>query len=99
MLTEKYNFRISDTMAIPLRPNWISNDAYREKCKMLILNRSKGDFHKVDFSKIIDYIKKGDVVCFNDSTIINNMFICKTKNEFTSTKNDTYGVNRPVCWS
>lgn len=46
---------------------------------MLILNRSKGDFHKVDFSKIIDYIKKGDVVCFNDSTIINNMFICKTK--------------------
>lgn len=79
MLTEKYNFRISDTMAIPLRPNWISNNAYREKCKMLILNRSKGDFHKVDFSKIIDYIKKGDVVCFNDSTIINNMFICKTK--------------------
>lgn len=79
MLTEKYNFRISDTMAIPLRPNWISNNAYREKCKMLILNRSKGDFHKVDFSKIIDYIKKCDVVCFNDSTIINNMFICKTK--------------------
>ncbi|ECI3630848.1 S-adenosylmethionine:tRNA ribosyltransferase-isomerase [Salmonella enterica subsp. houtenae] len=79
MLTEKYNFRISDTMAIPLRPNWISNNAYREKCKMLILNRSNGDFHKVDFSKIIDYIKKGDVVCFNDSTIINNMFICKTK--------------------
>ncbi|EBT7801597.1 isomerase, partial [Salmonella enterica] len=30
MLTEKYNFRISDTMAIPLRPNWISNNAYRE---------------------------------------------------------------------
>lgn len=57
MLTGKYNFRISDTMAIPLRPNWISNNAYREKCKMLILNRSKGDFHKVDFSKIIDYIK------------------------------------------
>lgn len=28
MLTEKYNFRISDTMAIPLRPNWISNNAY-----------------------------------------------------------------------
>lgn len=46
---------------------------------MHILNRSNGDFHKVDFSKIIDYIKKGDVVCFNDSTIINNMFICKTK--------------------
>lgn len=79
MLTEKYNFRISDTMAIPLRPNWISNNAYREKCKMLILNRSNGDFHKVDFSKIIDYIKKGDVVCFNDSSMINNMFICKTK--------------------
>lgn len=79
MLTEKYNFRIVDTMTIPLRPHWISNDAYREKCKMLVLNRSKDEFHKVDFSKITDYIKEGDVVCFNDSTIINHMFICKTK--------------------
>lgn len=79
MLTEKYNFRITDQMTIPLRPHWISNDAYREKCKMLVLNRSKGEFHKVDFSKLTDYIKEGDVICFNDSTIINHMFICKTR--------------------
>lgn len=79
MLTEKYDFRITDQMTIPLRPHWIANDADREKCKMLVLNRSKGEFHKVDFSKLTDYIKEGDVICFNDSTIINHMFICKTR--------------------
>lgn len=79
MLTEKYDFRITDQMTIPLRPHWIANDSYREKCKMLVLNRSKGEIHKVDFSKITDYIKEGDVICFNDSTIINHMFICKTR--------------------
>lgn len=52
MLTEKYDFRITDQMTIPLRPHWIANDADREKCKMLVLNRSKGEFHKVDFSKL-----------------------------------------------
>ncbi len=46
---------------------------------MLVLNRSKGEIHKVDFSKLTDYIKEGDVICFNDSTIINHMFICKTR--------------------
>ncbi|HIC4117873.1 TPA: S-adenosylmethionine:tRNA ribosyltransferase-isomerase, partial [Salmonella enterica] len=56
MLTEKYNFRITDQMTIPLRPHWIANDSYREKCKMLVLNRSKGEIHKVDFSKVTDYI-------------------------------------------
>lgn len=79
MLTEKYDFRITDQMTIPLRPHWIANDSYREKCKMLVLNRSKGEIHKVDFSKVTDYIKEGDVICFNDSTIINHMFICKTR--------------------
>lgn len=79
MLTEKYDFRITDQMTIPLRPHWIANDLYREKCKMLVLNRSKGEIHKVDFSKVTDYIKEGDVICFNDSTIINHMFICKTR--------------------
>lgn len=79
MLTEKYDFRITDQMTIPLRPHWIANDSYREKCKMLVLNRSKGEIHKVDFSKVTDYIKEGDVICFNDSTIINYMFICKTR--------------------
>lgn len=79
MLTEKYDFRITDQMTIPLRPHWIANDSYREKCKMLVLNRSKGEIHKVDFSKLTDYIKEGDVICFNDSTIINHMFICKTR--------------------
>ncbi|EQB9176694.1 S-adenosylmethionine:tRNA ribosyltransferase-isomerase [Salmonella enterica subsp. enterica serovar Brandenburg] len=69
MLTEKYDFRITDQMTIPLRPHWIANDSYREKCKMLVLNRSKGEIHKVDFSKVTDYIKEGDVICFNDSTI------------------------------
>ncbi|EAS0293583.1 hypothetical protein B9634_00805 [Salmonella enterica subsp. enterica serovar Newport] len=78
MLTEKYDFRITDQMTILLRPHWIANDSYREKCKMLVLNRSKGEIHKVDFSKLTDYIKEGDVICFNDSTIINHMFICKT---------------------
>lgn len=78
MLTEKYDFRITDQMTIPLRPHWIANDSYREKCKMLVL-RSKGEIHKVDFSKLTDYIKEGDVICFNDSTIINHMFICKTR--------------------
>lgn len=43
MLTEKYDFRITDQMTIPLRPHWIANDSYREKCKMLVLNRSKGE--------------------------------------------------------
>ncbi|ENZ2851120.1 DUF1493 family protein [Salmonella enterica] len=52
MLTEKYDFRITDQMTIPLRPHWIANDSYREKCKMLVLNRSKGEIHKVDFSKV-----------------------------------------------
>lgn len=79
MLTEKYDFRITDQMTILLRPHWIANDSYREKCKMLVLNRSKGEIHKVDFSKLTDYIKEGDVICFNDSTIINHMFICKTR--------------------
>lgn len=79
MLTEKYDFRITDQMTIPLRPHWIANDSYREKCKMLVLNRSKGEIHKVDFSKVTDYIKEGDVIYFNDSTIINHMFICKTR--------------------
>lgn len=79
MLTEKYNFNISDTMIIPLRPTWITDNACREKCKMLILNRSQGNFRKEDFSAIIDCIEQGDVICFNDSAIINNMFICKTK--------------------
>lgn len=51
----------------------------KKKCKMLVLNRSKGEIHKVDFSKLTDYIKEGDVICFNDSTIINHMFICKTR--------------------
>lgn len=46
---------------------------------MLILNRSQGNFRKEDFSAIIDCIEQGDVICFNDSAIINNMFICKTK--------------------
>lgn len=73
MLTEKYDFRITDQMTIPLRPHWIANDSYREKCKMLVLNRSKGEIHKVDFSKVTDYIKEGDVICFNDSTIINHI--------------------------
>lgn len=41
MLTEKYDFRITDQMTILLRPHWIANDSYREKCKMLVLNRSK----------------------------------------------------------
>lgn len=45
MLTEKYDFRITDQMTIPLRPHWIANDSYREKCKMLVLNRSKGEIH------------------------------------------------------
>ncbi|EAX4481387.1 hypothetical protein ADO01_01595 [Salmonella enterica] len=36
MLTEKYDFRITDQMTIPLRPHWIANDSYREKCKMLV---------------------------------------------------------------
>ncbi|ECV3749065.1 hypothetical protein DNT72_03005 [Salmonella enterica subsp. enterica serovar Newport] len=45
MLTEKYDFRITDQMTIPLRPHWIANDSYREKCKMLVLNRSKGETH------------------------------------------------------
>lgn len=49
MLTEKYDFRITDQMTIPLRPHWIANDSYREKCKMLVLNRSKGEIHKVEF--------------------------------------------------
>lgn len=62
MLTEKYDFRITDQMTIPLRPHWIANDSYREKCKMLVLNRSKGEIHKVDFSKVTDYIKEGDVI-------------------------------------
>lgn len=62
MLTEKYDFRITDQMTIPLRPHWIANDSYREKCKMLVLNRSKGEIHKVDFSKLTDYIKEGDVI-------------------------------------
>ncbi|EAS8876158.1 S-adenosylmethionine:tRNA ribosyltransferase-isomerase, partial [Salmonella enterica] len=66
MLTEKYDFRITDQMTIPLRPHWIANDSYREKCKMLVLNRSKGEIHKVEFSKLTDYIKEGDVICFND---------------------------------
>ncbi|EGB1928900.1 S-adenosylmethionine:tRNA ribosyltransferase-isomerase [Salmonella enterica] len=48
MLTEKYDFRITDQMTIPLRPHWIANDSYREKCKMLVLNRSKGEIHKVE---------------------------------------------------
>ncbi|CHC56280.1 isomerase [Salmonella enterica subsp. enterica serovar Typhi] len=82
MLTEKYDFRITDQMTIPLRPHWIANDSYREKCKMLVLNRSKGEIHKVDFSKVTDYIKEGDVICFNDSTIINHMFICKTRRKY-----------------
>lgn len=30
MLTEKYDFRITDQMTIPLRPHWIANDSYRE---------------------------------------------------------------------
>ncbi|EBP9708186.1 S-adenosylmethionine:tRNA ribosyltransferase-isomerase, partial [Salmonella enterica] len=55
MLTEKYDFRITDQMTILLRPHWIANDSYREKCKMLVLNRSKGEIHKVDFSKLTDY--------------------------------------------
>lgn len=46
MLTEKYDFRITDQMTIPLRPHWIANDSYREKCKMLVLNRSKGEIHQ-----------------------------------------------------
>ncbi|WP_243403926.1 hypothetical protein [Salmonella enterica] len=62
MLTEKYDFRITDQMTILLRPHWIANDSYREKCKMLVLNRSKGEIHKVDFSKLTDYIKEGDVI-------------------------------------
>ncbi|ECU7839298.1 hypothetical protein BCZ60_000747 [Salmonella enterica subsp. enterica serovar Enteritidis] len=28
MLTEKYDFRITDQMTIPLRPHWIANDSY-----------------------------------------------------------------------
>lgn len=35
MLTEKYDFRITDQMTIPLRPHWIANDSYREKCKTI----------------------------------------------------------------
>lgn len=67
MLTEKYDFRITDQMTIPLRPHWIANDSYREKCKMLVLNRSKGEIHKVDFSKVTDYIKEGDVIPLHDA--------------------------------
>lgn len=48
MLTEKYDFRITDQMTIPLRPHWIANDSYREKCKMLVLNRSKGETCQFD---------------------------------------------------
>ncbi|EDB0769130.1 DUF1493 family protein [Salmonella enterica] len=69
MLTEKYDFRITDQMTIPLRPHWIANDSYREKCKMLVLNRSKGEIHKVDFSKVTDYIKEGDVIPFRKNDI------------------------------
>ncbi|EGE4889238.1 hypothetical protein B6G15_06800 [Salmonella enterica subsp. enterica serovar Rubislaw] len=87
MLTEKYDFRITDQMTIPLRPHWIANDSYREKCKMLVLNRSKGEIHKVDFSKVTDYIKEGDVICFNDSTFVDGII-------FTlSNTNDSYRDN------
>nr|WP_254909101.1 S-adenosylmethionine:tRNA ribosyltransferase-isomerase [Salmonella enterica] len=68
-------------MTIPLRPHWIANDSYREKCKMLVLNRSKGEIHKVDFSKLTDYIKEGDVICFNDSTINRNVVQQKNTNK------------------
>lgn len=70
MLTEKYDFRITDQMTIPLRPHWIANDSYREKCKMLVLNRSKGEIHKVDFSKLTDYIKEGDVMFFLKNMVL-----------------------------
>lgn len=80
MLTEIYDFSIANTMVIPLRPTWVSNDAHREACKMLVLNKSKGDFHKEDFGAIVDYIKEGDVICFNDSAMISNMFTCKARN-------------------
>lgn len=94
MLTEKYDFRITDQMTIPLRPHWIANDSYREKCKMLVLNRSKGEIHKVDFSKVTDYIKEGDVICFNDSTIHNvgHSFIYVTYVKVQSHKR-----TEPVC--
>lgn len=46
MLTEKYDFRITDQMTIPLRPHWIANDSYREKCKM---------FRKNDIPQVADF--------------------------------------------
>lgn len=79
MFIEKYDFCIIDQMIILFRFYWIVNDLYREKCKMFVFNWSKGEIYKVDFSKVIDYIKEGDVICFNDSIIINYMFICKIR--------------------
>ncbi|WP_188301972.1 S-adenosylmethionine:tRNA ribosyltransferase-isomerase, partial [Salmonella enterica] len=60
-------------MNITLRHHSIANDTYREKCKMLVINRSKGEIHKVDFRKLTDYNKEGDVICITDSSIINHM--------------------------
>ncbi|TMX23882.1 S-adenosylmethionine:tRNA ribosyltransferase-isomerase, partial [Salmonella enterica subsp. enterica serovar Typhimurium] len=94
MLTEKYDFRITDQMTIPLRPHWIANDSYREKCKMLVLNRSKGEIHKVDFSKLTDYIKEGDVICFNDSTI-NRVIISGLLKERLNANDVFYLVDNP----
>ncbi|PNU72188.1 S-adenosylmethionine:tRNA ribosyltransferase-isomerase, partial [Salmonella enterica] len=95
MLTEKYDFRITDQMTIPLRPHWIANDSYREKCKMLVLNRSKGEIHKVDFSKLTDYIKEGDVICFNDSTINNRVIISGLLKERLNANDVFYLVDNP----
>lgn len=84
MLTEKYDFRITDQMTIPLRPHWIANDSYREKCKMLVLNRSKGEIHKVDFSKLTDYIKEGDVIFSRFPTPMTVTVIISSSTLYTS---------------
>lgn len=42
MLTEKYDFRITDQMTIPLRPHWIANDSYRENGLKQTVNHQNG---------------------------------------------------------
>lgn len=93
MLTEKYDFRITDQMTIPLRPHWIANDSYREKCKMLVLNRSKGEIHKVDFSKLFLKIRLRRAVCVTAyHTQLGHSFIYVTYVKVPSHKR-----TEPVC--
>lgn len=74
----KYNFKKSYTMKIPIRPDWLESDSFRDKCNMLILDKKKGCFCEKNFKEIINYINPGDIICFNDSCIINNMIICES---------------------